>query len=329
MGDIKKSEAELTYERIISRWSDKELEKLKLLLWRVSEDEESKARELAKIAPISLEDIQIIKESSKKFGQIEGLTTGYWQIDNMTAGLASGELSIIMGGTNMGKSLLAVNLAVNQALAGHRVVFVTLETDALNLKKRIWQIIGEENFNLITLQKNFFIQINSRIPYTSIKYLVQEAKEKYKADIVYIDHLHYFARDMQDQATGLGIITQEFKIIALENQIPIVLISHIKKQENRFGRPDVDDARGSSFIGQDADIVLSVWQNPKEYSNEHILVGLQKNRNRVIWKNWSSAVFNRDGVKILPSEYSLIEDAEWNVRKEIREKYEQQYGAKP
>ena len=316
----KLNKVELEYQRLLG-WGDKDREDLKLLLFEAGYDKEEESKELAEVAPITVDDIEVIKKESKNFGMKEGLGSFLWQIDNMTAGFAPGELIIVMGQTNMGKSLVTANLEAQQAMAGHKVVFITLETDAKNLKKRLWQIMGEEQFNWVALQRNFFIQTHSRIPYTSIKYLVKKAKEELGAEIVYIDHLHYFSRDMQDQANGLGMITQEFKIIALENNIPIVLVSHVRKMEDRYARPGTDDARCSSFIAQDADVVLSVWQNPKECNFEHILVGLEKNRNRCIWKNYSYACFQRDGVKILPSDYTVQEDALWNITRRFREKY--------
>ena len=316
----KLNRVELEYQRLLG-WKEKDLEDLKILLFEAGYDREEESQELAEVEPISEKDIEIIKEEAKNFGLKEGLGSFLWQVDNMTAGFAKGELIVVMGQTNMGKSLVTTNLASQQAMAGHRVVFITLETDAKNLKKRLWQIMGEDDFREVAKNGNFYIQTHSRIPYTAIKYLVKKAKEELKAEIVYIDHLHYFSRDMVDQANGLGIITQELKVIALENDIPIVLVSHVRKMEDRYARPGTDDARGSSFIAQDADVVLSVWQNPKEYGFEHILIGLEKNRNRCIWKVGSYACYVRDGVKIIPSDYTVEEDGQWNITRRFRDKY--------
>ena len=308
----------------LDNWDEKDREALKKALYGLAYDENEQAKEDGQIVPLTLENIQKVKENAKNFGLPVGLKTGFWQIDNMTAGFAPGELTVVIGATSQGKSLLCANLFAQQAIAGHKCVFVTLETEAEKFWERIFYIVGEEQMNWAMLNKTMWVQAKPRISWKTIKYLVKQAKEELGAEIVYIDHLHYFARDMQDQANGLGIITKEFKVVALENEIPIVLVSHIKKTEDREARPRIDDARGSSLIGQDADIVLSVWQTRSKLQEPHIWVGLEKNRNRTIWQDGiASALFYRDGLKILPSPYSMEEDREFNVTKRFQRKYEE------
>lgn len=308
----------------LDNWDDKDLEELRVRLFDVAYDENERAKEEATTVPLTLDDIAQVKEDAKNFGLPTGLGTHLWQVDNMTAGFAPGELTVVIGATSQGKSLFCANLFAQQAMSGHKCVFVTLETEARKFWERIYHIMGEEQMNWCALNKTMYVQAKPRIPWQSIKYLVKHAKEELGAEIVYIDHLHYFARDMQDQANGLGIITKEFKVVALENQIPIVLVSHIKKTEDREARPRIDDARGSSLIGQDADIVLSVWQTRSKVQEPHIWVGLEKNRNRTIWQDGvAQTLFYRDGLKILPRPYSMEEDHEFNVTKRFQRKWDE------
>jgi replicative DNA helicase len=65
----------------------------------------------------------------QNWGKVQGIRTGYGQLDEMTKGLVGGELIIVAGKTSHGKTTLAMNIANNVALAGHTVLFVTLGDD--------------------------------------------------------------------------------------------------------------------------------------------------------------------------------------------------------
>src|SRR5258705_550029 len=48
-------------------------------------------------------------------GQLPGLTTGFNELDRMTAGLQKGDLIVIAGRPSMGKTTFAINIAENAA----------------------------------------------------------------------------------------------------------------------------------------------------------------------------------------------------------------------
>ena len=53
-------------------------------------------------------------------GDITGISTGFDEMDEMTAGLQRGELIIIAGRPSMGKTTLAMNIAENAAIGQRR-----------------------------------------------------------------------------------------------------------------------------------------------------------------------------------------------------------------
>jgi replicative DNA helicase len=94
---------------------------------------------------------------------------------------------------------------------------------------------------------------------------IQEAKIKYGIRAVFIDHLHFLVdmAKIKNPSLEIGSIVRGLKLIALELNVVIFLVAHSTKI--RFDQePDLDSIRDSSFIPQDADIVLIVWRGRNE-----------------------------------------------------------------
>lgn len=217
-----------------------------------------------------------IKTQYANWGKLVGLKTGNWVIDKMTMGLAPGEVTVIGGATSNGKTALALNIAANIAMQGRNILFVTLEMTHEELGIRFMKIMGDK---FESYMANLFWQKNDELNWKSVDGLIRKAKEEAKVDLVVIDHLHYFTRELTNVAEDLGNITKEFKKNAIRHKLPIILISHTRKApDSHTTKTGINDLRGSSYIAQDADIVLMVHRDPQYPSD--IFVSLEKNRNR-------------------------------------------------
>lgn len=135
---------------------------------------------------------------------------------------------------------------------------------------------GWETEEFALVSANTIFQDNDELDWKDIDGLIQNAKEQLDVDLVVIDHLHYFARDIKNASEELGKITMTFKKNAIRHKVPIILISHIRKlgkDEDLSG----ESLRGSSLIAQDSDIVLLVNRDPETNA---MGVLIDKNRNR-------------------------------------------------
>lgn len=213
----------------------------------------------------------------KNWGKMQGISTGFPSIDKQTLGLVGGELIIVAGQTSRGKTLLSMNIANNVAKTGKTVLFVTLEMTHAELTSRYMFVNGgSRSPDFAEVASNTLFQANDELDWKDIDGLIQNAREELGVDLVIIDHLHYFTRELQNVAEDLGRITKEFKKNAIRYDIPIILISHVRKM-GKDEQLSGESLRGSSLIAQDADIVLLVDRDPETNA---MGVMVDKNRNR-------------------------------------------------
>lgn len=313
----KRTRAERLYEDL-REWPKQDFNELlnMLLDLRLDRNEEIKREANMIVTKGSSAELE---EWAEKDGQLQGVTTGYWTLDRMTAGLCGGDLDVIAAPSSYGKTLCAVNMMARQMALGHKVAFVTLEMSKRSILQRLYKIMTKDYFDVIMQLEPLLMQEQDRIPYESIKYAVKQAKE-WGAEVFYIDHLHYFSRSMQNQAEGLGMITQEFKLVAKEYDIPVVLISQMRKTEGR--RPTGDDLRGSALIKQDADVVLILDKNEEimkqDGTTDNVRVTLDKNRDRLIWKIGAEVTLWKYGLDLREDSYNPNLDREMDVTGQAR-----------
>lgn len=93
--------------------------------------------------------------------EIEGITTGIKELDTITGGFKEGELSVLAARTSIGKTSIALHMALEAAklLNDHEYVyFFSLEMSANQLINRIISIKVNETVNTIIKNKNIVSQ---------------------------------------------------------------------------------------------------------------------------------------------------------------------------
>ena len=245
------------------------------LLGMIADDAESKrSRYEIELASSYMDEAKKLRDN---WGKMQGLSTGYNRIDRLMLGLVGGEVSVIAGATSQGKTALAVNITARVVAQGIPVLFVTLEMTKAQLTSRLLYADPnfEDNASLVVYQKH------NELDWQSIHGLIYNAAKQMDVKLVVIDHLHYFTRELEKLSEDLGRITKEFKRNAVDYDLPVLLISHIRKLQ-KGSKASIDDLRGSSYIAQDADVVLMVEQ----VDTGQLVVTCEKNRNRgVDFKN--------------------------------------------
>lgn len=240
-------------------------------------------------------------------GEYQGVHTGYLGIDNLLGSLLPGELLTIGGDTGHGKSLLAMNIAQNAYASEQKpVLMVNLELTRPQAVQRFYNLSGAEHD-----YSGIMIQRASAVGYKDIDIIMKKAKAE-GASLVVIDHLHFFSRSHDNETRELSRITKHFKECAVENELPVILLSHVTPTRKMDGdgevtktvKPGLHNLKGSSSIEQDSDMVGFVFRSQDDPTTMEFY--LRKNRSRPL--NTKSAYLKQDGWK-------LTEDIAWAPNK--------------
>lgn len=273
-----------------------------LELAHVKADEQEESRKFAEIVPImNGTTFEEVENQFKKGDTVEGISTGYWTLDRMTAGLVPGELTVITAESGIGKTLICVNMAARQLALGHKVLMISLENTVKSIRRRLRGVMGPEYFPLLLKEGNMFIQQSPQMPPSAIRYAIENAK-KLKVEVVYIDHLQYLQTGIENPVEEIGRIVKECKTLSQEYELPIVLVSQVRKLE-RGVQISADDLYGSVKIRQTADIILIGDKDPQEFMN-HVRITVHKQRDRVLWRLFSSVKLRQIGFDLEEPAYN-------------------------
>lgn len=280
---------------------DEEKALLLSLMGRVTPEETVKPPGLI----MALDTLAEAEELLARKGQIVGLTTGYPSLDLMTKGMAPGDLCIFFGDTSHGKSQLTQNITYNLAKMGVPVMFIGLEmTNAQNTTRfmGIGAADAEEDRNMALA--SIMYPANNDLKYENLQACIKEAVEA-GAQMVVIDQLQQLTRSVTNTASETSLITHEVKRLAVGNNIPIILISHINRGGDKDAAPTLKDLKGSSSIEQDADMCIAVWRDmdPRNERMHLLDVWLRKNRNRGM-EHYMTQLEVKDGVRLVETGFS-------------------------
>ena len=214
-----------------------------------------------------------------------GFSTGLKGLDKVIGGLIPGEVPCIGARPGQGKSALALFIALSVARTGHPVYFITLEmsleqlygrillslteVSADNLRQHgltIAEIEAVKSLNESTLKElPLYIDFISSARVEDIRAKVKLARNRNQCDFVVIDYLHQMEVDEEgnknNHATVLGNTMKRIKNLAVEENIPIMVLSQLNREiEKRTddSKPKMTDLRDSGVLEQAADIVMII-----------------------------------------------------------------------
>jgi replicative DNA helicase len=224
---------------------------------------------------------------------LSGLSTGFRGLDQATDGFRGGQLIIWAGRPAMGKSTSSLQMAVNMALTGKRVLFFSMEMKDVDISKKVlasvsnvdYQVIKSANttpqeFDAISRGKmimhndlqGLMINKDTELSASTIRSTIRNAKKGKGLDCVIIDHISLIKgsnRYKGNRVLEIGEISRTLKKTALDLNIPIVCLSQLNRgvEHRSVPTPQLSDLRESGDIEQDADIVVFNYR-PEYYDIE-------------------------------------------------------------
>ena len=232
---------------------------------------------------------EVVRNSFKKIetttgSNITGISTGFTDFDNLTSGLQNSDFIIIAGRPSMGKTALALNIALNAALIDKvGVAIFSLEMSSLQLGIRLlgsdamidaWKLrkgaMQDDDYLRLTDSANrlselpIYIDDSSALSSLEIKAKARRLKKKYDISLVIIDYLQLMQSKKAVESRQLEIsdISRSLKALAKDLDIPILALSQLnRKVEDRPNkRPMLADLRESGALEQDADLIMFIYR---------------------------------------------------------------------
>ncbi len=233
------------------------------------------------------ENIQKIQALYDNKQPITGVTTGYKDLDEKTAGLQRSDLIVIAGRPGMGKTSFALNVAENAALGqpAAKVGVFSLEMSRDQLVQRL--LCSQAKVDLSKLRRGFltdrdwrsitaasgrlyeapiFIDETAGLTVLDVRTRARRLKAEHGLDLLVIDYLQLMhgTGKAENRVQEVSAITRSLKALAKELDIPIVILSQLSRAPESADRrskiPQLSDLRESGAIEQDADIVLFIFR---------------------------------------------------------------------
>ena len=215
------------------------------------------------------------------------ISTGFKELDKIIGGIdVNEELGIIMARTNMGKSYLAMKMAVSAAIAGYKVGFYSGEMSVNKVGTRIDTLLGHFNAGAI-MHGNINIQ-NEYLKYIKelptkysgyFKVLTPDMAggkvgvntlkafiEKENLDILFVDQLSLLDDDrggktLPDRMSNIIIDLKRLQVL---KHMPIIAVSQQNRTKNDDKTIDTNQIAGSDDIGKYATWVLGISRDKKD-----------------------------------------------------------------
>ena len=239
--------------------------------------------QLKEILAKNFEQLEKIAESPEN---VTGVPTGFTELDDMTRGFQNGDLIIIAARPSMGKTALAINMALYAAGHAHiPSLFFSLEMPKEHIAMRL--ICSEAKINSSKLligdlnqqdwdklmegttrmmEAPLLIDDRSAINPNYIRQVIRQAKNEYPSlGLVVVDYVQLMQSNLRNPSREQEIaeISRSMKAMAKEFSLPMVVISQLNRSLERRTekRPMMSDLRESGALEQDADLIFFIYRD--------------------------------------------------------------------
>jgi len=262
---------------------------------------------LEPIQPVLLKTYEKIEQLAISKGRIEGVTTGYSELDDMLTGLHGGELVLIAARPSMGKTAFGMNIVGNAAIRqGKKAAVFSLEMPAEQLAMRM--LCTEARVNMQSVRRGeleadewmrlceamamigeskIYIDATSGITVPEMRSKARRLQMEGGLDLIMVDYLQLMsgAGQFGSRQEEIAGISRALKGLAQELDVPIVALSQLSRAPagRTNHRPMLSDIRDSGAIEQDADVVMFVhreeYYDPDTEDRDKAEIIIAKQRN--------------------------------------------------
>jgi replicative DNA helicase len=249
------------------------------LVFGVADDRDQ--RELSKLYDLlgpAMERISLQMESGQG---VIGVPSGFHDLDRMTGGFKDSDLIIVAGRPSMGKTSLALNIALHSALENKKAIAIfSLEMSKEQLTERLLTeqaqidaqrlhrgLLTEAEFDRISNalgplgEAAIYIDDTPAMDELTLQLKARQAKMRHSIDMIVVDYLqlmHGRSRGDDNRVQEVSSISRSLKGLARELRIPVIAISQLSRapEQRPDKRPILSDLRESGCLAGDTPIYL-------------------------------------------------------------------------
>ncbi|HMR63749.1 MAG TPA: replicative DNA helicase [Anaerolineae bacterium] len=218
-------------------------------------------------------------------GEVIGIPTGLVDLDKLLGGLQRSDMVVMAGRPGMGKTSLALSMALQAArqwqkriavfsleMSDEQLVqrLVSAETGIDSQRLRLGNIKADEwptFYQAIRLlaETSIFIDDTPAITALDLRAKARRLHAEHGLDMIIVDYLQLMSGGTRNEnrQQEISFISRSIKSLARELNVPVLALSQLSRQvENRADkRPMLSDLRESGSIEQDADVVLFIYRD--------------------------------------------------------------------
>ncbi len=248
------------------------------------------AQEMVPLRQVLPDVLDRLGEMSEHEDHLPGLSTGLSAIDQKITGLNKSDLILLAARPGMGKTSLALNVALNVAKGGKTVAVFSLEMSREQLATRLLSsealvennrlrtgLLRETDWEKIAGAATVLNRLDIRIddnPLLSVADMNAKCRRLDGLALVVVDYLQLMTsaggsgRGGENRQQVVSDMSRMLKIMAKELNVPVICLSQLSRANEKRDdkRPMLSDLRESGAIEQDADIVLFLYRD--DYYNE-------------------------------------------------------------
>ncbi len=248
---------------------------------------------LEHVGTILLKVFDRLTELSESGSDISGIPSGLRDLDKFISGLNKSDLMLLAARPGMGKTSMALNIALNVAkkYPKRTVAFFSLE---MSKQQLVTRLISNESFvdnrklttgklsmdewSKIGIASSALSQTDLRVddnPSVTVAEMNAKLRRIDDLALVVIDYLQLMTSSGaklnysgENRQQVISDITRSLKIMAKELNVPVLCLSQLSRanESRQDKRPMLSDLRESGAIEQDADEVLFLYR--EDYYNK-------------------------------------------------------------
>lgn len=243
--------------------------------------------------PAIVAAMENMQERAKRGNVLAGLSTGYPKLDKAMDGLQRGKVYVVGARSGMGKSIFSMNVALNVARLGHRVLYFTLEMpveELVIMSLFCWSAVASHRLRAGTLRAEDWsalttaAQLLCKMPFRwdeSVGLTIEEIDQRVAKgttdrpegvapiELVVIDHALLISpsNTRQPRREQMIHITKSIKNMAKRRNVAVLALDQLNRASEartvKDKRPVIGDLKESGSFEEDADAVLLLFRQDK------------------------------------------------------------------